>query len=94
MSLRELPKIRDSLSYLYVEHARVERSDHAVALWDKDGTRTVPCAALAALLLGPGTTVTHAAVAALAEAGCSIIWVGEGSSRLYAQGHGETRSSR
>lgn len=94
MSLRELPKIRDSLSYLYVEHARVEQSEHSISLWDKDGTRTVPCAALAAILLGPGTSITHAAVSTLAEVGCSVLWVGEGSIRLYAHGLGETRSSR
>jgi CRISP-associated protein Cas1 len=93
-NLRDLPKIRDSLSYLYVEHARIEQRDKGLAVVDKDGETHVPCAALAAILLGPGTAITHAAVKTAAEAGCSLLWVGEGTTRVYAQGMGETRSSR
>ncbi|MCE9574555.1 MAG: hypothetical protein K8W52_15510 [Deltaproteobacteria bacterium] len=52
-SLRELPRIRDSLSYVYVEHARVEQRESGPAIVDKDGEVHVPCAALAAVLLGP-----------------------------------------
>jgi CRISPR-associated protein Cas1 len=92
--LRTLPKIRDSLSYAYVEHARLEQSNRAVAVWAESGIVELPCAALAAVLLGPGTTVTHAAIKTLADAGCSIVWVGEGITRVYAQGHGETKSAR
>ena len=50
-------------------------------------------ASLAALLLGPGTTVTHGAVRTLAEAGCSLVWCGEQGVRCYAQGIGETHKS-
>ncbi len=89
--LRELPKLRDSLSYLYVEHCRIERDDAAIALWDAEGRTPVPAAALCVLLLGPGTNITHAAVRALAENGCSIVWCGEEGVRCYAQGTGETR---
>jgi CRISP-associated protein Cas1 len=45
-------------------------------------------------MLGPGTTVTHAAIRALAENGCMVGWTGEQGVRFYAQGMGETRSSR
>src|SRR5690606_39348401 len=48
---------------------------------------------LSLLLLGPGTSVTHAAIATMAEAGCLVAWVGEQAVRFYAQGLGETRSS-
>jgi CRISP-associated protein Cas1 len=54
----------------------------------------VPCADLTALLLGPGTSITHAAVKTLADNGCLVLWMGEGGVRFYAQGMGETRSSR
>lgn len=94
MTLRKLPKIRDSLSFVYIEHARIDRSDQSVSVHDISGSVQVPCAALAAVLLGPGTSITHAAVKTLADAGCSIVWVGEGATRVYAQGMGETRSSR
>ena len=94
MDLHVLPKVRDGLSYLYVEHARVDQHERAIALHDAAGTTPVPCAALSLLMLGPGTAVTHAAVRVLAESGCLVAWVGEEGVRFYAQGLGETRSSR
>jgi CRISPR-associated protein Cas1 len=45
-------------------------------------------------MLGPGATITHAAVKALAETGCMIQWCGEKGVRVYGVGLGETRSSR
>jgi CRISPR-associated protein Cas1 len=92
--LHILPTVRDSWTYLYVEHCRVEQEGQAIALLDERGKTPVPCATLMALLLGPGTSITHAAVRALAENGCLVIWVGEEGVRWYAQGLGETRSSR
>ncbi len=91
--LHELPKLRDSLSYLYLEHAIVERKQSAVEFIDKDGRVMVPAAALCVLMLGPGTTITHAAVKVMVESGCSIVWTGEDGTRCYAQGMGETRKA-
>lgn len=91
--LHVLPKLRDSWSYLYVEHCRVDREDRAIVLHDKDGKVPVPCATLSLLMLGPGTSITHAAITVLAEAGCLVAWTGEQGIRFYAQGMGETRSS-
>lgn len=93
-NLQELPKVRDSLSYLYLEHGRVEQEQKAVAFVDKNASYTpIPAASLLALMLGPGTTITHAAVKALADNGCLIIWTGEDATRMYAQGIGETRKA-
>jgi len=92
-NLRELPKFRDGLSYLYVEHAVIEQEAKAIALYDEQGAVLVPAAALAVLALGPGTRITHAAIRALAENGCTVLWVGEGMGRFYAAGVGETRSA-
>ncbi len=89
--LHELPKLRDSLSYLYLEQVRVQQKDKAVELLDKEGRTMVPAAALSVLMLGPGTSITHAAVKALADNGCLIVWCGEDGTRCYAQGGGETR---
>ncbi len=89
--LHELPKLSDSLSYLYAEHCIVEKKQQAIELFDKDGATLVPTAALSVLLLGPGTRITHAAVKTLADSGCAIVWVGEDTTRYYAHGAGETR---
>jgi len=91
--LRILPKVRDSWSYLYVEHARIDQEDKGICLHDQNGRVHVPCASLSLLMLGPGTTVTHAAVMTIAEAGCLLAWCGEQGIRFYAQGMGETRSA-
>lgn len=91
--LHGLPKLRDSLSYLYVEHAVVEQAEHAIELWQKDGRTLVPAASLSVLMLGPGTKITHAAVKVLADSGCSILWTGEEMTHFYAQGLGETRKA-
>src|SRR5258706_161579 len=45
------------------------------------------------LMLGPGTSITHAAMRVLAECGCSVLWVGGQGVRCYAQGLGGTRSA-
>lgn len=91
--LHILPKLRDSLSYIYAEHAIVQRYRNAVELVDKQGKAAIPVASLSLLLLGPGTSITHEAVKLLAQNGCSILWVGEDSTRFYAQGTGETRKA-
>ena len=92
--LRELPKLRDSISYVYMEHARIEQEAAAVIFEVEDGKIPVPVASLTCLMLGPGTTITHAAVKTITENGCLIIWCGENATRFYASGMGETRSAR
>lgn len=89
--LHELPKLRDGLSYLYLEHGRIERTHRAVEFFDKEGRTMIPAASLAVLLLGPGTSITHEAVKTLADNGCLVNWCGEEGVRFYAQGVGETR---
>lgn len=91
--LHELPKLRDSVSYLYLQRGRIEQKHKAVEFVDQEGRTMIPAAALSALMLGPGTSITHAAVKALADNGCLVIWVGEDGTRCYAQGGGETRKA-
>ena len=91
--LRILPKIRDSLSYLYIEQGIIEQDDKSISVFDETGKVQIPVASLTLLLLGPGTKISHAAVKTTADAGCLIAWSGEESVRFYACGMGETRSS-
>jgi CRISPR-associated protein Cas1 len=90
--LHILPKARDSWSHLYVEHCRVDQDLKAIALHDAEGKVQVPCAQLSLLMLGPGTSITHAAIRVLADHGCLVAWTGEEGVRFYASGLGETRS--
>lgn len=94
IDLRSLPKLRDGLSYLHIETGRVERSDSAIAWFGPEGSVAIPVAQLAALFLGPGTTITHAAMVVLADNGVSVAWLGQDGVRYYAHGTGETRSAK
>jgi len=89
--LHELPKFRDGLSYLYLEHGKIDQAQRAISFHNKEGKVMVPVSALAVLLLGPGTSITHEAVKTLSDNGCLITWCGEQGVRFYAQGTGETR---
>jgi CRISPR-associated protein Cas1 len=88
--LHLLPRFADGLTFLYVERARVEQSQHAIVLIDSDDRVPVPVASLSVLMLGPGTVITHAAALACADNGCSVTFCGESGVRHYACGIGET----
>lgn len=92
--LHLLPKFSDSLSFLYAEHVRIEKHENAIALHDIDGMTPVPVASIAVLMLGPGSNISHAAIQALAENNCLVIWCGEENVRFYASGMGGTRSAQ
>lgn len=92
--LQSLPKFRDSWSYLYLEKCRIEKSDEGLYSASEAGYRSIPSAQISVLLLGPGTSITQAAVRAAADDGCSMVWVGEDGIRFYAGGTGESSSSR
>ena len=91
--LHLLPQIRDRISSLYVEHARIDRHEKSIAVWDETGFTPVPIASIAVLMLGPGTSVTQAAITTLADNNCLVIWCGEENVRFYAAGMGGTRSA-
>ena len=44
--------------------------------------------------MGPGTRITHQAMALLGECGTTVVWVGEQGVRYYASGKSVARSSR
>lgn len=87
---QELPKLKDSISFLYLEKVSIHKAQNALEAINQDGRIQIPVAALTVLMLGPGVSITHRAVEISAKNGCSIIWVGEEGTRFYAQGVGET----
>lgn len=92
-NLQELPRLADSISYLYIEHAIIERDAFSVTAIRKDGRVPIPISSVTCLLLGPGTSITYAAVDIICGSGCSIVWCGENAGKFYASGTGETRSA-
>ncbi|WP_240322601.1 type I-E CRISPR-associated endonuclease Cas1e [Austwickia chelonae] len=87
-------RVQDRLSFVYVERGVVHRDGNAITVTDERGTVHVPSATIGALLLGPGTRVTHQAMVVLAESGATTVWVGERGVRYYAHGRTMARSSR
>ncbi|MDD7363431.1 MAG: type I-E CRISPR-associated endonuclease Cas1e [Peptoniphilus sp.] len=92
--LKELPRIGDRVSFIYVEHAAINRQDSALTVTDRRGVIRIPVAMIGVLLLGPGTDISHRAVEILGDAGTSMLWVGERGVRQYAHGRALARSTR
>ncbi len=90
-----LPQVKDKYPFLYLERGRLEVDDSSIKWVDADNNVVpLPVATLNALLLGPGTTVTHDAVKTAVSANCSICWVGEDSLLFYAAGFLPTADTR
>lgn len=92
--LSHLTRAQDRITFLYLEHCVVHRDANAITARDARGTVHIPAATLGALLLGPGTRVSHQAMVLLAESGSTAVWVGEQGVRYYAHGRTLTQSSR
>ncbi len=92
-----LAPAKDRWTPLYLEHGRLEVDDSSVKWIGSDGMITrLPVATVSALILGPGTTITHAAVKACADSNTPLLWMGEEGMRFYAAGltptHDNTRA--
>lgn len=92
--LTELPRISDRVSFIYVEHAKINRIDSAITVLDYRGTVSIPAAMIGVLLLGPGTEISHRAIELIADTGTCIIWVGERGVRYYASGRALAHSTK
>ncbi|MDK3256660.1 type I-E CRISPR-associated endonuclease Cas1e [Blastococcus capsensis] len=93
-SLPELVRAEDRLTFVYVERCVVHRDANAITAMDDRGTVHIPAAGLGALLLGPGTRITHQAMVLIGQSGATAVWVGERGVRCYAHGRSLARSSR
>ena len=87
-TLAMLPRVSDQIGFIYVDRARVERDDngvHAIFRTEERGVERVylPTASIAALLLGPGTSITQPAAAQTMRDGAVIILSGESGSHFH-----------
>ncbi|MDH6120950.1 CRISPR-associated protein Cas1 [Kitasatospora sp. GAS204A] len=84
-----LPRIADSLSFLYLDIVRIVQDDTGVCAEvtsPQHGTELVylPTAALSCVLLGPGTSITSRALTTFARHGTTVVVTGSGGVRCYA----------
>ena len=90
-----LPQIKDKYPFIYLERGRLEIDDSSIKWIDSEQNIVpIPVAALNAILLGPGTSLTHEAVKTATAANCAICWVGEDSLLFYAAGFQATADTR
>ena len=92
--IQMLPKVSDRMTFLYLEHCRINRQDSAITVLDEKGVIHIPAGGISVLLLGPGTEITHRAMELIGDAGVSVCWIGEHGVRFYAGGRARTHSSR
>lgn len=89
----ELTRVGERSAFVYLERCTVHRESNALTAEDGEGVRHIPSATIGTLLLGPGTRVTHQAMALLGDSGAGVVWVGEHGVRYYSGGRALTRSS-
>lgn len=92
--LETLMPARERWTPIYLEHGRIEVDDSSVKWIGADRTVfRLPVASLSVLMLGPGTTVTHAAMKACAESNTLVCWVGAEGLHFYAAGVSPTHDN-
>ncbi len=93
-SRHELPRVADGWTFVYLEKCTIRRDRNAVVVGYPEHEVALPSAPLLVLLLGPGTTLTHAAMCLMGNTGCSVVWCGENGVRCYASGANADRRAR
>lgn len=90
-----LPQVKDRYPFVYLERGRLEIDDSSVKWIDSEyHVVSLPIATISALLLGPGTSITHEAIKVLSDANTMVCWVGEDSLLYYATGLSPTSNTR
>lgn len=89
-----LSPANDRWTPVFLEHGRLEVDDSSIKFIGADGTVfRLPVATISSVLLGPGTTVTHAAIKACSDSNTSVCWVGASTLRFYACGIAPTHDN-
>ena len=92
--IADMPRMSDRVTFIYVEHAKINRVDGAVTVAESRGIVRIPVAIIGILFLGPGTDISHRAMELLGETGTSVAWVGERGIRNYAHGRSLSHTAR
>lgn len=89
----EMPRVKDRMTFIYLEKCSLSREDSALRVEDRTGYVLIPSHCFLTLLLGPGVTLTHRAAELLGDSGSTIVWVGEGGTKYYGSGRPLTAGS-
>lgn len=93
-------RLTDRVSYLYLEYAQIVQGRTGVLALQTDesgntrGEVQIPVGSIAVVMLGPGTSITHAASSSLASSGAVVMFTGGGGVYSYATARPLTTSAR
>ena len=95
-SRERLVRLEGRTPWVYAEYAVLGRHEDQLTLVREGGTLLVPSGTLGAVLLGPGTSVTHPGMCLLSDNCVSLLWVRGGGLGLVHASHPPafSRSSR
>ncbi|MFH2100112.1 MAG: type I-E CRISPR-associated endonuclease Cas1e, partial [Pseudomonadota bacterium] len=92
-NLQEIPLFEDRWGFVFLECGALDQDESSVSFSNARGAMRLPIDQCSMVLLGPGTTITHAAMKTLAKNNCLLCCTGEGGIRWYSHGTGGTHSS-
>lgn len=91
--VKDIPVSDDRLSFIYLERCIIN-IDGGSLLCNRDNISIrVPVNSLLTLILGPGASITHAAMKLIGNSGCAVNWMGSDQTRFYAYGRGLSTSA-
>lgn len=85
LSLAELSRVRNRITFYYVEHAKINQQRNMLLVTTSLGGQVIflPAGNLAVMMLGPGCVITSEAQKVLSDCGCTCVWTGEQGVRTY-----------
>lgn len=93
-NLKYTPTLSDCVSFLYVDRSIIEQDEYGLVILKKGNKYHVPITSFACICFGPGTSVSHAAMKNIADAGTYAVWVRQNMEGMYVAGNGRTSSNK
>lgn len=89
------PQMKDRYPAVYLEYGRLEVDDSSVKWINSEGLVVMlPAATLAAIFLGPGTSITHEALKTLSACNCTVLLTAQNCLSVYCQAVSPTADTR
>lgn len=89
-----LVKVKNKVSFVYIEKAKITVKDFSVVAMREDSVVDIPIATINTLILGVGTSITQNAVIEISKFGCTVVWSGSSLNYFYTFGQPQTFSSK
>ena len=79
--------LKERASFVYLERGNIGVENGCLCFNNSETHNgKIPIGAITCLMIGPGTQISHAAIALASRVGCLITWVGESGVKLYSAG--------